>query len=110
MSFFAMTDRAIASEIGRRLNSLRLKKNLSQKNVAQSSGLSVKAVQTAEKGESTLMTYIKILRVLNTLDSLEDFLPEVNISPLELAKLEGKKRQRATGSRKKANPGSSGKR
>jgi transcriptional regulator with XRE-family HTH domain len=101
MSFYAMTDKVITGEIGRRLKSLRLKKNLSQKNVANSSGLSIKAIQNAEKGESTLVTYIKILRVLNALDSLENFLPEVTISPLALAKMEGKKRQRATGSRKR---------
>jgi transcriptional regulator with XRE-family HTH domain len=96
-----MTDKAIAEVLGRRLNSLRLRKNLSQKEVAISSGLSLKAVQTAEKGESKLLTYIQILRVLNALDSLESFLPDIGISPLQLAKLKGKQRQRASGSRKK---------
>lgn len=101
MSFFAMTDKAIINEIGRRLKSIRLRKNMTQKEVAVATGLSLNAVQTAEKGTSKMMTYVKILRVLNALDSLENFLPEVTISPLELAKLEGKKRKRASGQRMK---------
>lgn len=95
-----MTDKAIAKDLGRRLKNLRLRKNFSQKEVSTSTGLSVNAVQTAERGESRLITYIKILRVLNSLDSLDSFLPEVAISPLELAKMEGKKRKRASGQRK----------
>lgn len=101
MSFFAMTDKAIIEEIGRRLKSLRLRKNMTQKEVAVATGLSLNAVQAAEKGMSKMMTYVRILRVLNALDALENFLPEVNISPLELAKMEGKKRKRASGKRLK---------
>ena len=100
MSFFAKTDKAVAKEIGARLKALRLKKNLMQKEIARMTGLSVKAVQTAEKGESRLLTYIKILRALDALDALDSFLPVVNYSPLELARMEGKKRQRATRPRK----------
>lgn len=101
MSFFAMTDKAIIKEIGRRLKSIRLRKNMTQKEVAVATGLSLNAVQTAEKGASKMMTYVKILRVLNALDNLENFLPEVNISPLAIAKMEGKKRKRASGTRLK---------
>lgn len=101
MSFLAMTDKAIIKEIGRRLKSIRLRKNMTQKEVAVATGLSLNAVQTAEKGVSKMMTYVKILRVLNALDNLENFLPEVKISPLALAKMEGKKRKRASGTRLK---------
>jgi transcriptional regulator with XRE-family HTH domain len=95
-----MTDRAVAKEMGRRLKSLRLRRNFSQKEVATATGISVNAVQTAERGGSKLITYIKIMRQLQSLDSLDSFIPEVTISPLELAKLEGRKRKRASGSRK----------
>jgi len=101
MSFFPMTDHAVAEEMGRRLNALRLRKNLSQREVAASTGLSLKAIQTAEGGGSKLLTYIKILRALNSLDSLEGFLPDIGISPLQLARTMGKQRQRASGTRKK---------
>jgi transcriptional regulator with XRE-family HTH domain len=100
MVHLAMTDKAIAEELGGRLKALRLRKNFSQKEVSISTGLSLNAVQTAEKGESKLVTYIKILRALNSLSSLDSFLPDVNISPIALAKMEGRKRKRASGERK----------
>jgi putative transcriptional regulator len=46
------------------------------------------------------MTLIKVLRVLGSLDALESFLPEISVSPLALAKFEGKKRKKASGKRK----------
>lgn len=96
----SMTDRAIALELGRRLKAQRLNRNYSQQEIGELTGLSVTAVQSAEKGESKMLTYIKILRVLGALPSLESFLPVVNVSPLQLAKMEGKRRQRASGRRK----------
>lgn len=98
----SMTDKAIVSELGRRLKSLRLNRNYSQQEIAEFTGLSVTAVQSAEKGESKMITYIKILRVLGSLQALDNFLPVVDISPLQLAKLEGKRRQRASGRRKES--------
>jgi putative transcriptional regulator len=98
---FSMTDKAITTEIGRRLNSLRLKRNVSQKELAERSGLSLKAIHNAEKGESKLITYIKLLRELDSLDTLESFIPEVKISPMQVAKMAGEERRRATGERKK---------
>jgi putative transcriptional regulator len=97
---FSMTDRAIAKELAGRIKQQRLNKNLSQRSVAESAGISITAVQGVEKGESTIMTLIKVLRVLGSLDALESFLPEISVSPLALAKLEGKKRKKASGKRK----------
>ena len=97
----SMTDKAITKEIGRRLNSLRLKRNVSQSELAERAGLSLKAIQNAENGDSKLITYIKILRELDSLDTLESFIPEVKISPMQVAKMAGKVRERATGKRKK---------
>lgn len=95
----SMTDFAVAEEIGKRLKSLRLRKNKTQVEVSDATGMSLKAVQNAEKGESKLITYIKILRALNALDGLDSFLPDIIVSPLQLAKTKGKQRKRASGTR-----------
>ncbi len=95
-----MTDKAIAKELGARLKKLRLNKDYSQKNIASRAGISITAVQGAEKGETTILTIIKIMRVLGALDQLEAFIPEPQISPIALSKLEGKKREKASGKRK----------
>ena len=96
MDFHSMTDSAIAEEIGRRIRELRLRKNWTQKAIADFSGLSIQAVQSAEKGQSTMATVIKILRPLKSLDTLNNFILEVPISPIQLMELKGKTRQRAT--------------
>lgn len=95
----SMTDRTIARELGARLKQRRLNRNMSQKEMAVSAGLSITAIQGAEKGETTVLTLIKVLRVLRSLDALDGFLPEAEVSPLQLAKLEGKKRKKASGTR-----------
>ena len=97
---FLKSDREIVKILGGRLRDTRLRYNLSQGQVAVSAGISINAVQKAEKGESRLPTYVKILRVLDSLDQLNSFLPEVSMSPIEVVKMQGKLRQRASKPRK----------
>jgi transcriptional regulator with XRE-family HTH domain len=99
MMYFAMTDKAVATELGGRLKALRLRSNRTQKDIAEAAGLSITAIQGAEKGETTLLSLIRVMRVLDGLDNLDSFLPEAEISPLQLAKLEDHKRKRASGKR-----------
>lgn len=96
-----MTDREIVETMGARLRETRLRKNFSQAKVAEAAGLSIKAVQNAEKGDSRLSTYIAILRVLRSLEQLDNFLPEVKVSPRQILEMQGKKRQRASRSKEK---------
>lgn len=90
------SDTEISSMIGKRLAVARLRKNQTQTSVAEAAGLSVNAVQKAEKGVSKMLTYIKILRVLGLLDQIDSFLPEPSLSPMAIAKMQGKKRERAS--------------
>lgn len=46
-----------------------------------------------------MATLLAVLRALGRLESLDGFLPEPEISPIQLAELKGKRRQRATGDR-----------
>lgn len=97
---FLKSDREILKILGSRLRDTRLRCNFSQEQVALSAGISINAVQKAEKGESRLPTFVKILRVLDALDQLDNFLPEVSMSPIEVVKMQGKQRQRASKPRK----------
>jgi len=100
MDFYAMTDKQIGRELGDRIKRLRLRKNMTQGELAENSCLSVNAIQSVEGGKGKLLTVITILRELNSLDELDSFIPEVPISPIQKAKL-GKQRERATGKRGK---------
>lgn len=94
-NFYAMTDTAIAEDLGRRLEQLRLEANVPQKVIAHELGISEGTYRSAVKGKAKLEVVIGILRVLGKLDNLDNFLPDTPFSPLELLKREGKKRQRA---------------
>lgn len=91
----------LAEDIGDRLKQARLNRDLTQAEVAQLAGIARKTVLNAEKGKVQLNIFIAILMALELTDQLDLFLPKQEISPLQLAKLQGKKRQRASGLRHK---------
>jgi len=102
MNFYGKSDKALQQEVGERLQAARLNANLSQQELADITGLNRNTVVNAEKGKScTLGTLIALLRGLKLLDQLDLLMPPQPISPIQLAKLNGKKRRRATGKRKK---------
>ncbi len=89
---------AIRQELGRRLQSERLNRNITQKTLAEKAGISRRTLVGAERGEPfTIDTLLSILRELGCLAQLDLFLPEPEISPVQLSKLKGKKRKRAGG-------------
>ncbi len=95
-----MSNQAVAEELGRRIEQLRLERDLTQQTVADEVGLSRVSYRRLEAGEAKLVNVIAVLRVLGQLDLLEQAIPDVMFSPMEQLKLQGKKRQRASGSRK----------
>jgi putative transcriptional regulator len=103
VTIYGMSDQAILTEIGVRLKRRRLNRNLTQQEVADQAGLTRMTVGEFERGSSSsMMTLVRILRVLEALEELENFLPDTGPSPLQLARLQGRQRQRA--SRKRAEP------
>ncbi|MFW2404566.1 MAG: helix-turn-helix domain-containing protein [Gammaproteobacteria bacterium] len=98
-----MTDQAILAELGDRFRELRLRKNLTQRELAERTALSVTAIKSLEAGRTRLQTAVAVLRELGHLDDIDQFIARPGISPMQLARLGGKKRKRASGSR--AGPG-----
>lgn len=91
-----MSPFAIAEELGSRLKQARLRANLTQSEIASRSGLSRKTILNAEKGKVQLENLIAILLAMNMVEQLNMFLPFQEISPIQIAKLKGKQRQRAS--------------
>ncbi|MBU1640483.1 MAG: helix-turn-helix domain-containing protein [Proteobacteria bacterium] len=92
-----MTDKAIKAEIGARVKALRLRRNRTQKQVAEAAAVSLNVIKALEAGRGKLSSLIAVLRELEALDGLDQFIAAQKISPLQLAKQQGKKRQRASG-------------
>ncbi len=100
-----LTDDAVLSELGGRLERTRLERNLTQRELAQEAGVERKAVQRIEAGEPVKLTsFIRVLRALALLDALDGLVPEPAASPIELLRLHGKRRRRASGARRKNTP------
>lgn len=98
MKIDRMTDDAIAAEIGARIEQLRLEKNLTQQQVADAVGLSRVSYGKLVRGQGKFTNVIAVLRALDQLALVEQFVPEVGFSPMELLKLKGKQRRRARSS------------
>jgi len=102
MDYYSMTDQAILRELGGRFRDLRLRRNLTQQELADRAALSVTAIKSLEAGRTRLQTVVSVLRELGRLDDLDQFIAPPGISPIQLARLGGKKRERASGSRRRA--------
>ena len=104
MSLYEKSDKLLLQLLGQWISRQRLNLNLSQNDLAQRAGTSRNSVQSLEAGNGVkLLTFVQILRALGCLDELKHMLAaDAEISPLQLAKLKGKRRQRASGERGKA--------
>ncbi|MFA9192624.1 helix-turn-helix transcriptional regulator [Flavobacterium sp. FZUC8N2.13] len=94
--WIAMSDSAIVSEIGKFIKNERLNNNKTQAQLAIEAGINRWTISQIENGEAiTMLSLIQILRALNSLHLLEIFSVKQEISPIELAKMDKNKRQRA---------------
>lgn len=101
MNLKNLSPSAITKELGERLKHARLNADLTQAELAERTGLHRRTILNAEKGKALLENFVAIMVALNMTEHLNLFLPAQDISPVQLAKLKGKSRQRASGSRKK---------
>lgn len=90
-----MSNPAVLLKIGQRIKEIRIRQCITQEELARFSGVSTLTVANIEKGKSvSLLMFVSVLRSLGLLDNLEQLVPEIRISPIELKKLQGKKRYR----------------
>jgi len=95
MDWNSLSNTAIVSEIGKRLKEYRLKKKLSQQDLAERAGISLFTIAQIEKGKPvSIGMLLPVMRVLRLLDNLELLLPEIGPSPIEMMKLKGRMPQR----------------
>jgi transcriptional regulator with XRE-family HTH domain len=99
--FDGWSDEAVLVELGERARQMRLNRDESQSELAARAGVSVETIRKLEDGRNVSMTtLIKVLRALGILDRLDQVVPEVGPSPIQLLEMQGRRRQRASGSRR----------
>ena len=101
INFEVMTDEAAAKELGRRIEQIRLEKNMTQELLSREVGLSAVSYRKLVQGHGKLINFIAVMRALGRIDLVANFIPETPFSPLERIKLKGRERIRASGMRGK---------
>jgi transcriptional regulator with XRE-family HTH domain len=97
-----MFSKDIIAELSRRAKEYRLAYPLTQKELADKAGVSLRAVQKFESGQEVMLDiFVKILMALDLSENFDVLIPDMSDRPSAmLAQLKGKKRQRV---RKKKN-------
>lgn len=85
MSFFEKLDGDIMLELGSRIKQLRSAHKLSQQNLADRIGTSRKLIVDIEAGRGTsLLVFVKILKVFGKTEKLLELLKTSTLSPKEI--------------------------
>jgi transcriptional regulator with XRE-family HTH domain len=100
-----LSNQQILETLGNRFMTARLNQNMSRVTLAEKTGLTEKTISNLEKGHKSvgLLNIIAILRALNMLDEIDNFIPEPPPraeSVVGRDKALGKTRQRASSKRK----------
>jgi len=91
----------IIKELGMRIAHRRLELGITQAQAADQSGVGKRTIERIEAGYDTqLTTLIRLLRVLELTDHLDQLIPEATPTPMEMLKHQAKPRKRATPKRK----------
>ena len=99
MAGIDLTPEEMEAELGEKLRSLRLLRNLEQKTLAETAGVSVRTLRNLEGGHgSTVKTLVCVLRALGRQDWLNTVAPVDTTNPLTLTR-EAQPRLRASHSR-----------
>ncbi len=98
------SDSSVLKELGARLASQRLARNLTQAELAAEAGVAKRTVERMEAGEvsARLSGLVRIFRALGLMDRLDTLLPEAKPTPIEELRFAGRKRQRASQAKRAA--------
>lgn len=93
----AMSDPALLGTLGTFIQQTRLQQNKTQQQIATAAGINRSTiVQIEHGGGGTILSFLQIMRALGQLQMFQHFeIKAAQLSPLQLAKMDQKKRQRA---------------
>jgi transcriptional regulator with XRE-family HTH domain len=90
----------IKSDLCKRLEQIRLTRNITQARLADEAGLSLRTIRNLESGQGvSLDTFIRVLIALGIQQNLQVLLPDPRVRPIDRVALGGKERLRASSKR-----------
>ncbi len=109
LDFTTSPSAAIAAALCKRLEDIRLSKNISQLKLARQAGVSRSTMTRIADGQSiSLDSFIRVIKALGLSEHLAALLPDPEVRPVELVRHEGQHRRRASSKRKAPEPWSWG--
>jgi len=105
INWVSMSDAAVAKTIGSFIKHQRTEQNHTQEELAKAAGISRSTLSLLERGEPvTLLTLLQVLRTINSLDVLNSFIVNPQISPMLVAEAQQQKRYRVRKKKSKTPP------
>lgn len=96
IEFSIATSDQIEAALCKRLESIRLSRNITQAQLAEEAGVSPRTIGRLEKGQGVSMdTFIRIMMALNIQQNLEALLPDPSVRPIERIGMGAAERKRA---------------
>ena len=96
IEFSIATSDQIEAVLCKRLESIRLSRNITQAQLAEEAGVSPRTIGRLEKGQGvSLDTFIRIMMALNIQQNLEALLPDPSVRPIERIGMGAGERKRA---------------
>lgn len=100
IDFSTASSETIIGDLCKRLNEVRLSRNISQADLANEAGVSRSTMTRLADGKAiSLDSFVRVMMALQLTDHLAGMLPDPSIRPIERVQFGGTQRQRA--SRKK---------
>jgi len=102
IDFYLSTSRQLEMALCKRIENIRLSRNITQQMLANESGISERTLRRLETGKGvSLDTFIRVLMALNLQGRLVELLPDQEIRPMERIEKNKTERKRARPKKKK---------
>jgi putative transcriptional regulator len=96
IEFSVATSDQIEAALCKRLESIRLSRNITQAQLAEEAGVSPRTIGRLEKGQGVSVdTFIRVMMALGVQQSLEALLPDPSVRPIERVGMGARERKRA---------------
>lgn len=100
VDFSTASSEAIIEALGKRLDEIRLSRNIAQAELAQEAGVSRSTLSRLSDGKPvSLDSFVRVMQALRLGDHLAALLPDPRVRPVDRVRLDGAERQRASGKR-----------
>lgn len=100
IDFSTASSELIIEALCKRINEIRLSRNISQEDLAKEAGVSRSTLTRLADGKPiSLDSFVRVMQALGLTDHLSALLPDPSIRPVDRVRLDGNERQRASSSR-----------